>query len=449
HEFDEQTKSTRIQIKNQQDELLKRERAVEQKGDLLTRKEKDVDQKQQQVQTKLQEVTKKTEQLEAMIKNQNDKLETIARMTTEEAKQVLMANMLEKAKEDAAKSIRNIKEQAQIQAKDQIKNIMLQAVQRTAMHHVTESTVTAFKLPSNEMKGRIIGREGRNIRAFESITGCEIMIDDTPNTIMISGFDPIRREIARKTLEALITDGRIHPGRIEDVYEKARRDFDEHIMNTGEQALFEVGIHGAHVEIVKLLGKLKYRHQYGQNLLQHSMETAAIAGMIASELGFDAQLAKRAAILHDIGFAADRSDQPHAVVGAELARKFGENAVVQNAILFHHDDPMIAHPINVILYTANMLSKERPGAQKEVLNNYLKRLNKLEQIAMSFNGVREAFVVQAGREIRVMVDYATLDDNRAIQTADDIAQRIETEMEYPGQIKITVIREYRAVDIAK
>lgn len=261
HEFDEQTKSTRIQIKNQQDELLKRERAVEQKGDLLTRKEKDVDQKQQQVQTKLQEVTKKTEQLEAMIKNQNDKLETIARMTTEEAKQVLMANMLEKAKEDAAKSIRNIKEQAQIQAKDQIKNIMLQAVQRTAMHHVTESTVTAFKLPSNEMKGRIIGREGRNIRAFESITGCEIMIDDTPNTIMISGFDPIRREIARKTLEALITDGRIHPGRIEDVYEKARRDFDEHIMNTGEQALFEVGIHGAHVEIVKLLGKLKYRHQ--------------------------------------------------------------------------------------------------------------------------------------------------------------------------------------------
>ncbi len=448
-DFDEQTKTTRVQIKNQQDELLKKERGIEQKGDFVTRKEKELLQREKQLQTTTEDIAKKNEQLDAMIKSENEKLEHMARMTMDEAKQILINNMVEKAKADAAQALRNIKEQAQIAAKDQVKNILLQAVNRTAMDHTVETTVTSIKLPSNEMKGRIIGREGRNIRAFETITGCEILIDDTPNTIVISGFDPVRREIARMALESLITDGRIHPGRIEDVVEKAKRDLEETTIANGEEALYEASVHGAHIEIVKLIGKLKYRQQYGQNLLQHSIETAAIAGMMAAELGFDVQLAKRAAILHDIGYAADRADQHHAVVGAELARKYGETQTVQQAILLHHENPNVAHPICVIVNAANIISKDRPGAQKESLENYLKRLNKLEAIALSFPGVTQAYAIQAGREIRVLVDYNIIEDNKVNQLADDVSHKIENELEYPGQIKITVIREYRAVDMAK
>ncbi|MBL7994466.1 ribonuclease Y [bacterium] len=448
-DFDEQTKAIRAQTKNQQDELLKRERNIEQKGDLVTRKEKDFLNREQLLHSKMEETIKKNEQLDAMIKSENEKLEQMARMSAEDAKRVLMSNMTEKAKQESAQAVRNIKEQAQLTAKEQIKNVLLQAINRTSMDHTIETTVTSIKLPSNEMKGRIIGREGRNIRAFETITGCEILIDDTPNTIVISGFDPIRREIAKMALESLITDGRIHPGRIEDVVEKAKRDLDELIISTGEEALFEVSIHGTHIEIVKLLGKLKYRTQHGLNLLQHSIETATIAGLIAAELGFDVQLAKRAAILHDIGFAVDRTDQHHAAAGADVARKYGENATVQLAILLHHENPTTAHPIAVIVSTANMLSKERPGSQKNALENYLKRLHKLEEIALSFPGVLKAYAIQAGREIRVLVDFNVLDDNKMMILADDITRKIESELEYPGQVKITVIREYRAVDVAK
>lgn len=448
-EFDEQTKTTRAQIKSQQDQLLARERNIEQKGDLVTRKEKDILHRESQLQQKIADYEKKALELEESIRTQNAKLEQIARMTVEEAKQVLMNNLIDKAKSEAAQTIRTIKEQAEVTAKEEVRNVLMQAINRSAIDHAVEGTATAIKLPSNEMKGRIIGREGRNIRAFETMTGCEVLIDDTPQTILISGFDPIRREIARMALETLITDGRIHPGRIEDVVEKAKRDLDEQITNYGEQALFEVGVHGAHIEIVKLIGKLRYRMKYGQNLLQHSIETASVAGLLAAELGFDAQLAKRAGILHDIGYAVDRADQHHAVVGADLARKFGESTIVQQAILQHHETPAISHPISILVHAANVISKERPGAQRDSLENYVKRLTKLETLTKNFQAVKNAFAIQAGREIRVLVDYNQLDDGKAIQLADDLAHKIESELEYPGQIKITVIREYRAVDFAK
>lgn len=448
-EFDERTKLIKSEVKAQQDDLARRERSVEQKGDLINRKEKDLIAREGLLSSKMDDVQRKQQQLDSLIQSQNAKLEQIARMTVEEAKQVLMNNLIDQAKQEAAQSIRNIKEQAQLTAKDEVKHVLIQAMQRAGLEYVVDGTATAIKLPSNEMKGRIIGREGRNIRAFETLTGCEVLIDDTPNTILVSCFDPIRREIAKVALESLIADGRIHPGRIEDLVEKARRDLDEQMMNYGEQAFYEAGVHGTHPELVKMTGKLKFRHAYGMNLLQHSVETSAIAGMIAAEMGLDPQMARRAGILHDIGYAVDRSDQPHTIAGAELVRKYGEAQVIQNAILHHHDDPPFAHPLSIVVHAANRLSKERPGAKKESLENYIKRLNQLEQFALSFNGVSQAYAVQAGREVRVLVDCAAANDNQAIQVADDIAHKIENDLQYPGQIKVTVIREYRAVDFAK
>lgn len=448
-EFDEQTESTRIKVRNQQDELLRKERSVEQKGDLITRKEKEIQQRELALQNQMEETSRKAAQLETMIKSENEKLEQIARLTMEDAKQILMNNMLEKAKASVAQQIRTLKEQTQGQIKDEVRSLLLQAVNRSAIDHTIETTVTTVRLPSNEMKGRIIGREGRNIRAFETITGCEVMIDDTPQKVFISGFDPIRREVARMALETLVTDGRIHPGRIEDVVEKARRDLDETILLTGEEALFEASVHGTHIEIVKLLGKLKYRLHDGQNLLQHCVETAVLAGLIAAEMGFDVQLAKRAGILHDIGFAVERADQHHAVVGAELVRKYGENQIVQQAILNHHESPVFAHPISVIVSAANVLSKQRPGAQRESLESYVKRLTKLEDIACSFPGVTKAYAIQAGREMRILVDAQIVEDAKLLQLADDISMKIEKETDYIGQIKITLVREFRAIDFAK
>jgi ribonuclease Y len=448
-EFDDQTESTRVRLRNQQDDLLRKERAIEQKGDLVTRKEKDLIQKEAAVQNQVSENARKSAELDSLIQSQNEKLIQIARMTAEEAKQVLMNNLLEQARAEASQHVRQVKEQAQQTAREEARRILLQAMNRSAIDHTIETTVTTVKLPNNEMKGRIIGREGRNIRAFETITGCEVMIDDTPQTVFISGFDPIRREVARLALESLVNDGRIHPGRIEDVVEKARRDLDETILLTGEEALFEASVHGTHVEIVKLLGKLKYRLHDGQNLLQHSVETAILAGNLAAELGFDVQLAKRAGILHDIGFAVERADQHHAVVGAEIVRKFGENQIVQQAILNHHETPLVAHPISVIVSVANMLSKQRPGAQRESLENYVKRLTRLEDLVTTFQGVSKAYAVQAGREVRILVDAQVVDDQRMTQLADEITHKVEKELEYIGQIKITLTREYRAIDFAK
>ena len=448
-EFDEQTKSIKAQMKSQQDEFLKRERSIEQKGDWITRKEKDISLKETQLKTRGDELTVKEAQVDQFLQVQNQKLEQIARMTMEEARQALKDHMYERARNEAAQTVRQIREQALVTAREDARNILLQAIDRSAIDDTVESTVTVVTLPNNEMKGRIIGREGRNIRAFETITGCEVLIDDTPNKIVISGFDPIRREIARLALEMLVVDGRIHPGRIEDVVEKAKRDFDENVIAEGERALFEASVHGTHIEIVKMIGKLKYINMSGQNLLQHSIETSLIAGNIAAELGLDVQLAKRAGILHDIGFASERTDQHHAVVGAELARKFGESQVVQNAILGHHDEPSVSNPVNVLVHVANVISKERPGASKEALSLYLTRVAALEELAKSMPGVTKAFAVQSGREIRIMVDCAIIDDAKAVLLADEMSHRIENEMTYAGQIKITVIREYRAIDMAK
>ncbi len=448
-EFDERTKQIKSQVKAQQDELLRQERNVEQKGDLITRKEKDLLNRENLLRSKIEEVQRKQQQLDGLIQSQNAKLEQVARMSVEEAKQILMTNLLDQAKAESAQQIRNVKEQAALTAKEDVKNILVQAMQRAGLEHALDGTATPIKLSSNEMKGRIIGREGRNIRAFESMTGCEILIDDTPNTILISCFDPVRREVARLALEALIADGRIHPGRIEDLVEKSKRDLEEQMMSYGEQALYDAGVHGTHPELVKMIGKLKFRHAYGLNLLQHSVETSAIAGLIAAELGLDPQMARRAGIMHDVGYAMDRSDQSHEIVGAELVKKYGENQLIQQAILHHHDDPPFGHPLSVVIHAANRLSKERPGATKESLENYIKRLRNLEDMAKSFGGVTDAFVVQAGREVRVLIDCSVLNDNQAAQLADDLAHKIESETQYPGQIKITVIREYRAIDFAK
>lgn len=448
-EFDEQTKTARAQLKTQQDDFLRRERSIEQKGDWITRKEREVGQRETQLKQREDELNRKTAQLDSLIQAQNEKLEQVARMTAEEAKQVLMNNLYERVRNDAAQTIRNIKEQAQLTAREEARHIILQAMDRSALEQVRESTITVVPLPSNEMKGRIIGREGRNIRAFETITGCEVLIDDTPNLIVLSGFDPIRREIARLAMQALIADGRIHPGRIEDVVEKARRDFEETVIAAGEEALFEASVHGSHLEIVKLVGRLKYLSSGGQNLLQHSLETSVIAGLMAAELGFDVQLAKRAGMLHDIGYTQERAEQPHTVIGAELARKYGENLTVQQAILQHHEEPNIANPISVLVQAANRISKERPGAHRQVFESYVQRLRDLETIALSMPGVTQAFAIQAGRELRILVDFNIIDDTKVIQLADEVAHKIETTITYAGQVKITVIREFRAMDMAK
>lgn len=448
-EFDEQTKAIKSQMKAQQDEFLRRERSLEQRGDWINRKEKELGQKDNELKNRIAELEKKEKEVEAFLQIQNAKLEQIARLSAEEAKRMLMEHMMERAKNEAAQHVRQIHEKASLTAKEDVRNLLLQAMERSAIDQVVETTVTVVSLPNNEMKGRIIGREGRNIRAFETITGCEVLIDDTPNKIVISGFDPIRREIAKIALDMLVNDGRIHPGRIEDVVEKARRELDETIIAEGERALFEASVHGAHLDIVRLIGKLKYIHMGGHNLLQHSIETAMIAGMLAAELGLDVQLAKRAGILHDLGYAAERTEQHHSSVGADLARKYGESLAVQQAIQNHHEDPLVARPLDVIVYFANLLSKERPGASREFLELHLQRVQVLEELARSFPGVLQAFAVQSGREVRIMVDCAQIDDAKAILLADEVAQRIENELTYAGQIKITVIREFRAVDIAK
>ena len=448
-EFEDQTRDTKNRLKTLEDQLLSKERNIELKGDLITRKDKELTSRESVLDQKMTEVEKTKQILEEKINSENEKLEKVAQLTTEEAKQILMDNMKEKAKEEAAEEMRRIKERAQAEAKDEIKSILLQAIERSSINHAVDTTVTTIKLPNDEMKGRIIGREGRNIRAFETITGCELLIDDTPEIVVISGFDPIRREIAKLTLDYLVQDGRIHPGRIEDVVEKARTDLDEIMLTTGEQALYDVDVHGVDPELVKLLGKLKYRLAKGQNVLQHSMETASIAGLIAAELGFDVQSCKRAGILHDIGYALDKSDQHHSIAGSELVKKYGESEVVQQAIQFHHENPNINNPVAVILHTANLLSKERKGAQRESLEKYIKRLSKLEDMAHEFPGINAAYAIQAGREIRVMIDCSVIDDERSIQLADDLAKKVENEYQYPGQVKITVIREYRAEDLAK
>lgn len=448
--FENETKSRRNELMKLEKQLANREINMDRKVDLLTNKEKHLKQLEKNLKEKDAKIVRMESELEKIIQEQNEKLERISGISNEEAKRILMENLIDKAKQEAAQKIKEIKDQARQNATREAKEIIIQAIQRTAADHSVETTVSVVNLPNDEMKGRIIGREGRNIRAFETATGIEVIVDDTPEAVILSGFDPFRREIARVSLEKLITDGRIHPARIEEVVDKSRKELEEKIIEIGEQALLETGVGHMHIELIKLLGKLNYRTSYGQNVLQHAKEVSWLAGLMAADLGLDANLAKRAALLHDIGKAIDKTTEgTHTEIGTEIAKKFKEHPIVVNAIASHHEDVEPISPISVLVQAADAISGSRPGARRETLEGYIKRLEKLEELAESFSGVVKTYAIQAGREVRVMVEYEQVDDAMADQLASDISQKIQDEMEYPGQIKVTVIREYRSIGYAK
>jgi len=448
--IDNESKLRRNELQKLENKLTSRELNLDRRHDLLTKKEKDLDELEIAIRQREEKVTRREHELNDLIDEQNRRLEKISGISNEEAKRILMNNLVEKAKQEAAQTVKEIKDRARLQANREAKEIIVQAIQRTAADHSTETTVSVVNLPSDEMKGRIIGREGRNIRSFESVTGVEVIVDDTPEAVVLSGFDPFRREVARIALDRLVSDGRIHPTRIEEVVEKTRQEMEEKLVEEGEKALMESGIASMHPELVKLLGKLKYRTSYGQNVLQHAIEVSYLTGLMAASLGLDGNLAKRAGLLHDIGKAIDRyTDGTHTQIGVEIAKKYGEGPIVQNAIASHHEDVEVISPVSVLVQAADAISGSRPGARRETLETYIKRLDGLENVAKSFAGVGKAYAIQAGREIRVMVEHEKIDDAMAEQLATDIAEKIQGEMEYPGQIKVTVIREYRATDYAK
>jgi len=448
--LDAEAKSRRTELQKLESKNNARELNLDRRNDLLDQKEKDLKEQIKQIKHREERVNKLENNLEKLIDEQNKKLEVISGISNEEAKRILMQNLIEKAKQSSAREVKEIKDRARHTANREAKEIIIQAIQRTAADHSTETTVSVVNLPGDEMKGRIIGREGRNIRSFETSTGVEVIVDDTPEAVVLSGFDPYRREIARVSLERLVQDGRIHPARIEEVVEKVKVEMEEKLIETGEAALFESGITGVHHEMIKLLGKLKYRTSYGQNVLQHSIEVSYLTGLMASNLGLEGELGKRAGLLHDIGKAIDRyTEGTHTQIGVELAKKYGEGPVILNVIASHHEDVEPIHPISILVQAADAISGSRPGARRETLESYIKRLDKLESLATSFSGVEKAYAIQAGREIRVIVEHDKMDDALCEQLVADIAEKIQNEMEYPGQIKVTVIREFRAVEYAK
>ena len=448
--FERDTARRKAEMERLEARLADQERKLDRKVDLLSRKEEDLRQLERELKERERVVQAKDAQLSELIQEQISRLERISGMTAEEAKTLLIESLEQKAKQEAAYRAKEIKDRAIAEAEREAREIIGLAIQRYAAEQAVESTVSVVSLPSNEMKGRIIGREGRNIRAFETATGVDVIVDDTPEAVILSGFDSLRREIARIALERLIADGRIHPARIEEVVEKTKQDMDKIIQEAGEQAAYEVGVHGLHPRLLYYLGKLKFRTSFGQNVLQHSKEVAWLAGMMAGELGLDEAMARRAGLLHDIGKAADHEmEGSHTQIGMELARRYGEGPIVQNAIAGHHEGVPPTSVITVLVAAADAISGARPGARRETLESYVRRLEKLEELADSFPGVEKAYAIQAGREIRVMVSCDQVDDAQAEQLASDIAERVEKEVEYPGQIKVTVIREKRAVAYAK
>ena len=438
------------EIKDRRNEVSRLERRITQKEETLDRKTEQLERKDEQLSKKIQENENLRQQIEEVLHQHTETLEKLSGVTAEQAKEELISRVESEVKHELAQRLDELESQFKEDADAKARNIISLAIQRCAADHVAETTISVVPLPNDEMKGRIIGREGRNIRTFETLTGMELIIDDTPEAITISGFDPIRREVARIALEKLISDGRIHPTRIEEMVEKARREVDAVIKQAGERATFEVGIHGLNGELVKLLGRLKFRTSYGQNMLKHSTEVAYLAGIIADELGVDSTLAKRAGLLHDIGKAMTQEiDGSHVQIGVDIARKYKENQEVIHAIEAHHHDVEPRTIVAVIVQAADAISAARPGARREDLENYIKRLQKLEDISRSFEGVEKAYAIQAGREIRIMVKPEVVNDEGMKLIARDIAKKIETELEYPGQIKINLIRESRAVDYAK
>ena len=449
-EFEKEVRDSRRELQNQERRLIGKEETIDKRLESLDKRESELARRDQAIKSRERQVEEQAAEYGRQVDESRRQLEQVAGLTREEAKRNLIDQMVEEAKHESAKRIRVIEEEAKEEAVRRSQKIVALAIERLAGDFVAERSVTIFPLPNDELKGKIIGREGRNIRALEAATGIDLIVDDTPETVVISGHNPIRREIARLSLEKLVSDGRIHPGRIEEVVRKSEQELEESIKEAGQKAIFDVGVHGVHPEIIKLLGRLKYRYSYAQNVLLHSIEAAFICGAMAAELGLNEKQARRAALLHDIGKAVDHEvEGSHAIIGAELARKYGESPKIVNAIAAHHEDVRAETILAPLVDAADALSGARPGARREMMETYTRRLEELERIVNEFKGVEKSYAVQAGREIRIMVQHDLISDDEASRMAREIARKIENEMTYPGQIKVTVIREMRAVDYAK
>ncbi len=449
-EFDNEVVQKRQKLGNLEKQLSTREENIERKFELVLKKEKENKENEKELAELKKLLETRLNDAKKLEEEQNLRLERISGLTTEEAKKMLLENMVSSAKLESANLIKEIHDKAKAEAKKEAQKIIVQAIQRSATDYAMETTVSVVQIQNDEMKGRIIGKEGRNIRAFEAATGVDVIVDDTPEAVILSSFDQFRREIARISLERLILDGRIHPARIEEVVEKVTKELEEEIMREGENVVMQLGLHNMHNELIKHVGRMKYRSSYGQNLLQHSIEVAYLTGIMAAEVGLDPNLAKRAGLLHDIGKTIDKSvEGPHALLGYELTKKFKENPIVVNAVGSHHEDIEMEHPIAPLVQAADAISGARPGARREPLEGYVKRLENLEAIAKSFEGVAKTYAIQAGREIRVVVEHDKVDDAIADKLAQELAAKIEQEMEYPGQIKVTVIREVRKISYAR
>jgi ribonuclease Y len=449
-DFDKEMADKRAELQRLEKRLLQREENIDKKVDILDAKEIEINKQEGVLAEKEKSVKEQDKKYQELLSEEKARLEKIANITSEEAKKLLLERMETEARHDAAKRIKGIEDELREQAAKKAKEIISLAVQRYAGEYVMEKTVSLVNLPNEEMKGRIIGREGRNIRALEAATGVDLIIDDTPEAVIISGFNPVRREIARTALERLISDGRIHPARIEEIVAKVEQEIEAGIKEAGEQATFDVGVHGLHPDLIKMIGKLKYRTSFAQNVYQHSLEVAFLSGIMASELNLNVKQARRAGLLHDIGKAVDHEvEGAHAAIGADLAKKYGESQEVVDAIAAHHDEADVKNILAVLVEAADALSGARPGARREMFETYVKRLEDLERVANSFSGVEKSYAIQAGREVRIIVQNEEVSDEEALMLSQDIARKIEKELNYPGQIKVTVIRETRAVEYAK
>lgn len=449
-EFEEEANKKKNLIITNENKLKQKEQNLSKQIELIKRKEAELESMKENLTAQLEIVAKRKEDLEKVKLQQISMLEKVANLTADEAREQLVETLKDEAQSKASSYIKEIIEEAKLTATKEAKKVVLDTIQRTATEHAIENCVSVFNIESDDIKGKIIGREGRNIRALEAATGVEIIVDDTPEAIIISGFDPVRREIARLSLHRLVVDGRIHPARIEEVVAKTQKNIEEEIIEIGERTVIDLGIHGLHPELIKMVGRMRFRSSYGQNLLQHSREVAKLCASLAAELGLNAKLAKRAGLLHDIGKVwHEEPELPHAVLGMELAKKYKENPEVCNAIGSHHDEIEMTSLISPIVQACDAISGSRPGARREVMESYIKRLKELEEVALTFDGVEKCYAIQAGRELRVMVDAENVSDDRAGQLSFDISQKIEKDMQYPGQIKVTVIREMRSVSYAK